>query len=78
MNKTYEVLYSPSAVKDIEGIYNYIKMDNVDAADKLVDKFEKIASKVSLYPNMGTLAKNERLKRSGYRILIVDDYMVFL
>ena len=77
MSKPYEIRYLSTAEKDLIDIFEYIKQDNPAAAISQLEKFDKSISQLVLNPFLGVIPKDERLKKLGYRMLIVDKYLVF-
>ena len=66
-----------AAEQDLAKIVDYIASDNPAAALKLADNIERGILMLEDFPLTGTTPKNRRLTRQGYRILIVDSYLVF-
>ncbi|MBE9546039.1 MAG: type II toxin-antitoxin system RelE/ParE family toxin [Proteobacteria bacterium] len=77
MSNPYEILYLSTAEKDILDIFEYIKKDNPSAAVSQLEKFDKSISQLAINPLLGVVPRDERLKKLGYRMLIVDKYLVF-
>jgi len=77
MRKPLDVRYLPTAEKDLIEIFEYIKKDNPAAAVSELDKFDQSISKLSRAPSLGLIPKDQRLKEMGYRMLVVDKYLVF-
>ena len=77
MTDALEIRYLATAEKDLDDIFNYIMKDNPSAAVSLLDKFERSISRLALNPHLGAVPRDDRLKRLGYRILIVSKYLVF-
>lgn len=77
MNKKCEVRYLPAAQQDLIDILNYIKHDNPSAALKLVEEIDEVISKLENFPYLGVVPKDLRLKSLNYRMLIIDNYLVF-
>lgn len=77
MNKKYEVHYLPAAQQDLIDILNYIKQDNPTAALKLIHEIDGVISKLEDFPNMGVTPKDLRLKSLNYKMLVIDNYLVF-
>ena len=44
---------SPDALKDLEDIWDFVALDNANAADQLEDEFFDEFEKSSRYPGMG-------------------------
>lgn len=77
MSKKYEVRYLPAAEQDLTAILNYIRQDNPTAAYKLIQEIDEVVSGLEQFPNMGVIPKDLRLKSLNYRILVIDNYLVF-
>jgi len=77
MSKPYDIRYLSTAEMDLIDIFEYIKKDNPDAAISQLERFDTSISQLALNPFLGVIPKDERLKRLGYRMLIVDKYLVF-
>lgn len=77
MTKAYKVIYYPAAMKDITSILDYISMDAPNSANNLIDKIDEAISSLSSFPNKGVRPKDFNLKSKGYRMLIIDSYIVF-
>ena len=77
MKNRYEIEYLPSAQKDINNIVEYIKLDNPSAAVNIVNKLDESISKLADFPLIGLVPKDSRLQLLNYRMLIVDNYLVF-
>jgi len=77
MNKKYSIRYLSTAEKDINDIFEYIYLDNPSAANSILNKFDNTISKLASHPFLGIVPNDIRLKRLGYRILIIDNYLVF-
>ena len=77
MSKPLTIRYLKTAEKDLDDIFSYIMRDNPSAAVSQLDKFDKSISQLSSNPFLGVVPKDQRLKELGYRILIVDRYLVF-
>ena len=77
MIKLYEIRYLSTAEKDMVDIFKYIMKDNPLAAASQLDKFDRSISHLELNPFIGKIPNDDRLKKLGYRILIVEKYLVF-
>lgn len=73
----YKIIIYSSAKSDLEEIVDYINSLSATAAFKQYDHIiDKIAS-LSEMPERCPFLKDPHLKLKGYRILIVDNYLVF-
>ncbi len=77
MSQTYEIRYLSTAQRDLLDIFEYIRRDNPTAAESLLEQIDASISNLSTHPLMGTVPKDERLHRLGYRMLIIGRYLVF-
>lgn len=77
MTNKYTIQYLPIAQNDLEEIFKYIQKDNKASAEKLLEKINEKISNLISFPLIGTVPKDERLQKMGYRMLIIDKYIVF-
>ncbi len=77
MGKKYKFEYLPIATKDLTEILEYIELDNPQAALRLLNELDSTISNLEIFPYMGIVPKDFRLERLGYRMLIVNSYLVF-
>jgi toxin ParE1/3/4 len=73
----FNIRYLSSAEKDLNDIFDYILRDNPSAAVSLLEKFDHSISQLAVNPEAGVVPKDDRLKKLGYRILIIGKYLVF-
>jgi toxin ParE1/3/4 len=72
-----EIEYLPVAVRDVHEIFDYIRKDDPDAAGAFIERFDKAVGKLSDFPHLGVEPKDDRLRIMGYRMLVIDNYLVF-
>jgi len=73
----YKLLIFPSAKQDLQDIIDYVNELSPDGAIKLYDEIvEKIGS-LSQMPLRCPFVKNPLLKVKGYRVLVVNNYLLF-
>ena len=77
MNSTYTIRYLKTAENDLIEIFKYIKQDKPTAAVTYLERFDGSISQLASNPFIGMVPKDGRLKKMGYRILVVDKYLVF-
>jgi len=77
MTTKYNIEYLPIAERDLIDIFDYIRRDNPSTAVNFIDRIDKTISQLESFPKMGSIPKDDRLSRKGYRMLIVGDYLVF-
>ncbi|SKA07030.1 type II toxin-antitoxin system RelE/ParE family toxin [Selenihalanaerobacter shriftii] len=76
-NKEFQVNYLPIAKKDLEEIIKYIQTDNPSAALDFLNQIDETISKLKEFPYMGKTPKDEHLKFLNYRMLVIENYLVF-
>ena len=72
MTGSYKIRYLGTAEKDLIEIFEYIKRDNPSAAESQLDRFDSAIARLTTHPFLGVIPKDDRLKRLGYRMLVVD------
>jgi len=77
MSNKFRIEYLPIAEKDLTEILDYIQIDNPTAALNLLDEIDKAISKLAYFPYMGHAPKDHRLILLNYRMLVVENYLVF-
>jgi len=77
MSNNYEIIYSPSSMQDIRNILDYISIDNPPAAHILINNLNENIGNLSNFPLIGVLPRNKQLKSKKYRLLVVENYIVF-
>jgi toxin ParE1/3/4 len=77
MSNKFRIEYLPAAEKDLIDIFEYILSDDPSAATNFLDQVDESILKLEDFPYMGVIPKDSRLKYLGYRILIVENYLVF-
>ena len=77
MSGRYQVRLLPVAEEDLEEVVAYVALDNLQAALKLADRIEADLEKLSSFPKLGRIPRDSDLRESGYRYLIIGDYLAF-
>lgn len=77
MEKKYKIEYLPSSVRDLTDIVEYIKIDSPQSAMNFIDKIDESISRLEQFPFIGIAPKDIRLQSLGYRMLIIENYLVF-
>lgn len=73
----YKLLVFPSAKQDLRDITDYINELSLQAAIKLYDEIINRIGLLAQMPERCPLMKRSVLRAKGYRILIIDNYLVF-
>lgn len=77
MSRRYSVRYLPAAQQDLLDILDYIARDNPATGHAFVDRIDRVIGSLARFPKSGRVPRDARLRRAGYRMLVVDDYLVF-
>jgi toxin ParE1/3/4 len=77
MANRYTLHYLPIAVDDLDSIFEWIANDSPANAASFVQKLDQRISNLMAHPLIGHVPKDETLKGYGYRILIIESYLVF-
>lgn len=77
MSKKFKINYLPIAKNDLEEIIDYIQKDSLDIALEFINKIDITISKLNDFPYMGLIPKDNHLRSKGYRMLIIENYLVF-
>jgi toxin ParE1/3/4 len=77
MGSKYTLRYLPVAVDDLVSIFDWIANDNPANAAAFVEKLDQRIGNLKTQPFLGHIPRDEKLKNSGYRILVIESYLVF-
>ena len=77
MTDKYILRYLPVAVDDLVSIFDWIANDSPANAAAFVEKLDQRISSLKTHPLLGHVPRDEKLKNSGYRILVIESYLVF-
>jgi len=77
MPKLFVIRYLPIAQEDLNNIFDWIAKDSPARALAFVDKIDKRIGALSLSSHLGRIPRNAKLREYGYRVLILDSYLVF-
>src|SRR6266853_2958010 len=69
--------YLPVAQKDLTSIFDYIAQDSPSRALRFVDKLDHTVARLERHPFLGRIPRHQRLRDYGYRVLIIESYLVF-
>jgi addiction module RelE/StbE family toxin len=73
---SHKVIFMPEALADIEGIRDYIALDNPDAADRIVNELTHAADGLADLPERFVVIRSRRKLAFALRALIVRSYRV--
>jgi toxin ParE1/3/4 len=77
MANKYVLRYLPVAVEDLISIFDWIASDSPTNAAAFIDKLDQRIGNLETHPFLGRIPRDDRLKSSGYRVLVIESYLVF-
>ncbi|HJT23219.1 MAG TPA: type II toxin-antitoxin system RelE/ParE family toxin [bacterium] len=77
MPNKHEIRYLPIAQNDLMAIVDWIAKDSPNRAVSFVATLDKRVGALSAHPQMGRVPRNEQLRKIGYHLLIIEDFLVF-
>ena len=69
--------YLPIAVDDLVSIFDWIADDSPTNAAAFIEKLDRHIGSLATHAFLGHVPRDEKLKNTGYRILVVESYLVF-
>ncbi len=72
-----KIKFLQTALDDLEEIVLYIALDSKENAIRFHDKLIATTHKLSDFPLIGVAVPDRLLKKQGYRMLIIDNYILF-
>ena len=73
----YDVVFSQSALDDVEDIVLYIAKDSIWSAVKMHDSIIGAANRLSEFPMIGRAVPDEKISRRGFRMIGTGKYLLF-
>lgn len=77
MTNKYTLRYLPVAIDDLISIFDWIANDSLSIAAAFIEKLDKQVGSLKTHPLLGRIPSNDKLKNAGYRVLIIESYLVF-
>ena len=77
MSVKYTLRYLPIAQEDLLSIFNWIAQDSPTRAIKFVDTLDDRISLLKTHPMLGREPRHPKLQEYGYRVLVIESYLVF-
>jgi len=77
MSDKYTIRYLPVAEDDLLSIYDWIAGDSPARAVAFTEKLGKRIGALAANPHLGRVPKHEKLAGYGYRVLVIESYLVF-
>jgi len=77
MANKYTLRYLPVAVDDLVSIIDWTANDSPANAAAFVEKLDQRIGNLETHPLLGHVPRDGKLRNSGYRILVIESYLVF-
>lgn len=77
MPAKYKLRYLTVAQDDLISIFDYIAKDIPERALTFIGKLDKKIDMLERQPLLGRVPRHQKLKQYGYRVLIIESYLVF-
>jgi len=77
MANRYTLRYLPIAVDDLISIFDWIADDSPANAAAFIEKLNQRIGRLRTHPFLGHLPRDDKLKSLGYRVLVIESYLVF-
>jgi len=79
MSSNLILRFTPEARTDLLEIFEYIsnKLVAPMAASNLIDKIEAECKRLTSFPLIGSIPRDDTLAKKGYRMLDVNNFIVF-
>lgn len=75
--KKYDLRYLPSAERDLLSILDWVALDSSSRAYSLLAELDQRVAALASHPFLGRIPRDARLQALGYRVLVVEAYLVF-
>jgi toxin ParE1/3/4 len=77
MANKHVLRYLPVAVDDLTSIFDWIANDSPANAAAFIDKLDQRIGNLQTHPLLGHIPRDDKLKSSGYRVLVIESYLAF-
>ena len=75
--RSYDIRYLPIAEADLNEIVEYLLEHSINAANAFIDELERSEERLSMFPESAALIRDKKLRRKGYRVVTIGDYLLF-
>jgi addiction module RelE/StbE family toxin len=73
----FALRYLPIAQDDLISIFDFIAQDSPNRALSFVEKLDERIGLLEQHPLLGRIPRHPKLREYGYRVLIIEAYLVF-
>jgi toxin ParE1/3/4 len=76
VQKNYKTQITKTAGRDLDEIWEYIALDNRDAAVRFIKKLETAVKSIGRFPHRNSIIPESEIIGKEYRHAIIDNYRV--
>ncbi len=69
--------YLPAAQEDLLSILEFVAKDSPSRALSFVDRLDERIGQLEDHPLLGRVPRHPKLREYGYRVLVIESYLVF-
>ena len=73
----YKIKIMQIAQDDMKAIVAHIRLDDHDAAIRMYENIKASIGRLADFPLMGPMPLDRKIAEQGYRMIVVDPYLVF-
>ncbi len=73
----YDAELLPAAYTDLDEIFDYIMVDNPQAATEMLDNIMKSLRRLEKFPHSGAPLLERAMQKFNFRMVIIDPYIAF-
>jgi toxin ParE1/3/4 len=77
MADKYILRYLPVALDDLISIFDWIAGDSPGNAAAFIKKLDQRIGSLEIHPFLGRIPRDDKLRNSRYRVLVIESYLVF-
>ena len=77
MSAKYTLRYLPASQDDLSSILDFIAHDSHHRALKFIEKLDDRIRLLEDNPHLGRVPSHPKLRDDGYRVLVIESYLVF-
>lgn len=74
---SFKILFTETAFKDLEEIFDFIALDNLDEAEKFLEKLKETTGKLADFPQAGKDAKEKFPQLKNLRYIVYKNYLIY-
>ena len=73
----YDVELLPAAYADLDEIFDYIMVNNQQAATEMLDSIMKSLRRLENFPHSGAPLLDRSMQKFNFEIVVIDPYIAF-